>query len=183
MTSLHGILNFKYQILPDWWLNLYPITYYFVGCYLNEYNINISKKRNIIYILITLLASTIFNIIISNNSSFVWGIHNDNASIFNLLLAMLVFELLKKVNLTNLKQTTQKILITISNLSLGIYLTSSIVDNFFNENIFTNSVGCNFKTYIKIVPLVFLTSTLLAIVLNFVYKKIDKYIIKRIFAK
>ena len=28
-------------IIPDWWVNIYPLTYYFLGCYLREYKFNL----------------------------------------------------------------------------------------------------------------------------------------------
>ena len=32
------------KIVPAWWINFYPITYYFVGCYLREYGLKIKTK-------------------------------------------------------------------------------------------------------------------------------------------
>lgn len=181
MTSFQGVLNVEYNLIPDWWIDLYPITYYYLGCYLKEYNINVTRLKNIFYILIMLLASTIFNIIICNNGSFVYGIHNDYPSIFNVLVAVFIFELLKNIDFSNLGTIFKKVITNISNLSLGIYLTSSIVDNFIFNQYFNGNVICSFSSYIKIIPITFLISTILSIIINFIYKVIDNYLLKKIF--
>ena len=33
LTSFQGIFNIKYNLIPDWWISIYPLTYYFIGCY------------------------------------------------------------------------------------------------------------------------------------------------------
>ena len=38
-------------IFPDYWIHLYPITYYFIGCYLSEYPIKITPIKNALLIL------------------------------------------------------------------------------------------------------------------------------------
>ena len=75
----------------------------------------------------------------------------------------------------------KRIIIKLSELSLGIYLTSAIVDNYLYFHYFKNQNLMNFKGYIIIIPLVFILSTSLSMIINFLYKIIDKYIIKRIF--
>ena len=130
-----------------------------------------------------LLASTAFNIISTDGGNFIRGVHNDFFSIFNLLVAVLIFEFIKKINFDNLPKIAKKSIITISNLSLGIYLTSSIIDDFIFFRYFDGNVLCNFSEYFKLIPIVFLISTLLSAILNFIYKIIDKYIIKKILIK
>ena len=41
LTSFQGIFNIKYSLIPDWWIGIYPLTYYFIGCYLKEYKVTI----------------------------------------------------------------------------------------------------------------------------------------------
>lgn len=77
ITSLPGIVNCKYHLIPDWYIQFYPITYYFIGCYLSEYKININKYLNIFLYIISILISGIINILLSYNDVFLRGIHND----------------------------------------------------------------------------------------------------------
>lgn len=180
LTSFQGIFNIKYTIVPDWWINIYPLTYYFIGCYLKEYKINISKFANVLLFIIVLIISGLINIYFSKGNTFVWGIYNDWGSIFNVLTSTLVFIFIINLNLNKLSNKLKKIIVKISELSLGMYLTSSIVDDFLYFNYFKNIDFLSFLGYFKIVSLVLVLSISLSMIINIIYKLIDKYIVKRI---
>lgn len=180
LTSFQGILNIKYSLIPDWWINIYPITYYFIGCYLNEYKINIKKSLNITLLIITLLISTTINILICNGGIFVRGIHNDWGSIFNIITSTLIFLFITNLNLEKLNAKLKRIIIKISELSLGIYLTSSVVDNLIYYRVFKELSVCNLRGYIILVPLVIVLSISISMIINIIYKIINNYIIKKI---
>lgn len=179
LTSFQGIFNIKYTLIPDWWINIYPLTYYFIGCYLKEYKINISKIANILLFVIVLIISWLINIYFSKGNNFIWGVYNDWGSIFNVLTSILVFIFIINLNLSKLSNKLKKIVVKISELSLGIYLTSWVVDDFLYFNYFKNIDFFSFFGYFKIVLLVLLLSISLSVIINIIYKLIDKYIIKR----
>lgn len=179
LTSFQGIFNIKYTLIPDWWINIYPLTYYFIGCYLKEYKINISKITNILLFVIVLIISWLINIYFSKGNNFIWGVYNDWGSIFNVLTSTLIFIFIINLNLSKLSNRLKKIIVKISELSLGIYLTSSIVDDFLYFNYFKNIDFFSSFGYFKIVPLVLLLSISLSMIINIIYKLIDKYIVKR----
>ena len=179
LTSFQGIFNIKYTLIPDWWINIYPLTYYFIGCYLKEYKINISKITNILLFVIVLIISWLINIYFSKGNNFIWGVYNDWGSIFNVLTSTLIFIFIINLNLSKLSNKLKKIIVKISELSLGIYLTSSIVDDFLYFNYFKNIGFFSSFEYFKIVPLVLLLSISLSMIINIIYKLIDKYIVKR----
>lgn len=68
----------------------------------------------------------------------------------------------------------------ISELSFGMYLVSWTVDNFLYYNYFENLNFFNVVGYFKIVPLVFILSISLSMIITAIYKIINKYIIKKI---
>lgn len=37
VTAVPAVLNFRYKIVPSWWSNIYPLTYYFLGAWLREH--------------------------------------------------------------------------------------------------------------------------------------------------
>ena len=39
------------QLIPAWWQPMYPITYYYIGCYLSEYGLKIKKSLNLLLII------------------------------------------------------------------------------------------------------------------------------------
>jgi surface polysaccharide O-acyltransferase-like enzyme len=60
-------------ILPDWWINIYPITYYFLGCYLNEYKINLRVRYQALILFLVIIANGSYNFYRSLNSTFIQG--------------------------------------------------------------------------------------------------------------
>lgn len=179
LTSFQGVFNIKYALIPKWWTNIYPLTYYFIGCYIKEYKINLKKYQNILILLTCLIISTLVNIYLSYDKNFVWSIHNDWGSILNVLTSTLVFIFIINLNLQNINIKLKKIISKISELSLGIYLTSSIVDNFLYSNYFADINLLSFIGYFKIVPLVFILSTSLSMIINIIYQTINKYIVNK----
>ena len=37
VTFVPALLNFRYKLVPGWWANIYPLTYYFLGAWLREH--------------------------------------------------------------------------------------------------------------------------------------------------
>lgn len=183
LTSFQGILNIKYIIIPDWWINLYPLTYYFIGCYLKEYKININKYVNILLFFSLIVLSSYINIIFSKGDHFKNEIYNNRGSIFNVLSAVLFFIFIINLNLNKMPKVISKIITKLSNLSLGIYLLSVIPDNLLYFHIFKDTNLYSFKGYFTIIPLVFILSIVLSIIINVIYKLIDKFIIQKILKK
>ncbi len=181
LTSLPALLNIKYILIPNWWTGIYPLTYYFIGCYLNEYKININKLLNIILFLIVLLISAILNIYMSKGHLFVRSIYNDWGSIFNVMTSVLMFIFIINLKLDKLNIKIKKIIVKLSELSLGVYLSSAVVDDFLYIHYFKNLNQMSFKGYIIIIPLVFILSISISMIINFLYKLIDKYIVKRLY--
>lgn len=179
-TSFQGIINIKYKIIPDWWVNIYPITYYFIGCYIREYKININKFLNIILLLVSLLISTLVNIYVSYGNTFVRSVHNDWGSILILIPTVLLFALINNLELSKIGTILKKVIIKLSELSLAMYLTSAFIDIFIYDIYFKNIDMFSFVGYLKANSLVLLLSISLSIIINIIYKLIDKYVINKI---
>lgn len=179
-TALQGIINIKYNLIPDWWINIFPVTYYFIGCYIKEYKPNIKKKTNIIYILLTLIISVAINIYLSNNTIFNRGIHNDWGSILNVLLSIFIFIFIINLDLKKLNNKIKRIIVKLSELSLAIYLSSSVIDNFIYYHFLKEYTKCSIKGYITLIPLIFILSTSLSMIMNYIYYLLNKYIIKKL---
>ena len=180
LTSFQGLFNVKYILIPDWWTGIYPLTYYFIGCYLKEYKININKYLNVLLFIVVLIISGLVNILFSKGNKFVWGIYNDWGSIFNLLSSVLAFIFIINLDFSKMSIKLRRVITKVSELSLGIYLTSAVVDNFLFFHYFENVDFFSIVGYFKIVPLVFILSTGLSMIINIIYKFIDKYIIKKL---
>lgn len=176
-TSLQGIFNIKHVLIPNWWQGIYPITYYFIGCYLNEYKINLSKIKNIFLFIFVLFISSAINIFASYQKLFVAAIHNDWGSILNVATTTLMFIFIINLDLSKINIIIKRIIIKVSELSLGTYLMSAIVDNYIYIKVFPGLSFCSLKNYFVAVPLVLILSISLSMIINIIYKFIDKTII------
>ena len=130
--------------------------------------------------LICLLISALINIHISKGTTFLRGIFNDWGSILNILTSSLVFIFIVNLDLQKLNIKIKRIILKISELSFGMYLTSCLADDYIYINVFPRLAFCSIKNYIIAVPLIIILSISLSMIINLIYKTIDKYIISKI---
>lgn len=172
LTSCPGIVNIKYQIIPDWWSATYPIMYYLIGCYLAEYKLPITRKLNVHLLFAVLMLNGLLNCYLSYGKSFRWGIWQDWGAFPNLLLTVLMFNLILNIDTSRLDEKIKVKLAKISNLCFVSYLVSWIFDSFFYTilNQAVQDVLMRMKYYIFIVPTIFICSLLLSYCINTIYK-------------
>lgn len=126
---LNPSINSEYvKLLPDWWAGIYPLFYYFLGAYLNKYEVKISKKMNIILLFIIIILSGIFDFYRSYGTKFITSTWNSYPSITIMVTTFLTFNLLLKIKLKTENEKRGKILKILSDACLGAYLVSCIFD-------------------------------------------------------
>lgn len=111
--------------LPGYWKSIYPLTYYFVGKYIKEFKPEISVPKNIGFIIMIVLLQAIIEYIAAGNGEYK-HVLTDYSSVFRLVEGYLIFILLYKLEIKN--NSFRKIIISISKLTLDIYLASFITD-------------------------------------------------------
>lgn len=130
LTMLPSILNFKVQLVPNWWGDLYPVTYYYIGAYLKK-NVDI-KKLSTAKIAAALLAAwscfSVFNIWINKGGSFQWGVWCSWGGVQNVVDSVLVFLLLNSIHYPEVPPRAEKCIAYISKITLPAYLLSWIPD-------------------------------------------------------
>ena len=171
LTSLPSILVKSNIFFSDFWTTIYPITYFFIGCYLKEYGLNISKSKNIIIIILLLLIYGVTNYYLCFNKTFIKTNFNYSwCGIMPLSLAILVFNLL-----LNIKGNNNKFISKISELTFGAYLVEWVFDrivyNILNKNIIYEN---RIYYYIMCVIIVFVCSILLSYMVNLIVDLIMK---------
>ncbi len=172
LTALPPFVNGIVEIIPDWWVSIYPITYYFLGSYLREFPPKISKKLSLLLILTFALIFGTANFYIGYGELFKWTPLQDYGSLFTLILTVIVFAFFLKLNITKLKKT----LAFVSDLTLCAYLVSYIFDViiyskvFPHLNLFENRIGY----FILFVPLSAICSLLASIPITFLFKNKTK---------
>ena len=173
---LNGIKVLDYRIfcMPDWWIDIYPITYYLIGSYIAEYKPKLPVKRNLLYILIVWLVHTFVYWIINKGGYFYKPFLGQYQNIMTMFLAVLVFILLYEKDIKNI--LLKKVVTTISTISLDIYLVSYLVDLKIYSII--KPLASTPKEHVLIMLptaiIVFVTSFILAYIKNTLFKIIEK---------
>lgn len=170
-TTLPSLLNIKVNLVPNYWVTMYPLTYYFIGAYLKEYDLKVSIKVNILLILVSVIAFGSLNYFLNYSSTFNWGVYGDWGGFENLINAVLVFVFLSHLKLDKLPEVIKRVLLTISNLALGIYLVSWIFDNFAYQSLNAKVLDAPHKLeyYVPMVLFVFISSMILSLIINYIY--------------
>ena len=159
------------KLIPDQWSGLYPITYYFIGCYLSEFQLRIKKRTSFMLIIIMDIIFGTYSYWRSYNCTLTTSQWNDFFFLFVVILAALVFDLFLKFDYSKMTDRLKKMFKFVSGLCLGIYLVSSIFDNIFYP-VLNNKISYmpHRLVYIFImVPLVFGCSMILSFVINCIY--------------
>lgn len=117
-----------FPLVPDWWSEIYPITYFFLGKYLREYPIQYRPKQLAVTSILVFLLAGIFNYYRSYGNTFIWGTWQDYGSFLITLQTVLIFSFFIKLKYDKLPSVIGSVLAKISDLSFGAYLTSWIFD-------------------------------------------------------
>lgn len=178
-------LSESYQaIVPDWWINSYPITYYMMGAYLKEYPVHLKKRYHLLLIAGAVLLFGLFNYYRCVGGYFCWGEYTDWYGICTLILSFLVFSFLTIRNTSTFPIWSKKFLAHISDLCLGAYLISYVWDDFFYGFLwkFVPEFSQKFHYFLPMVLIVAVFSLLSSWILNLIYRLIESTI-QKIFSK
>ena len=153
------------------WQGLWPLTYYVIGAYISRYEKNIClsppplclKQLIFLFIGFFILFSTINILFVKGH---LWNLHKFDSwgSVENMFHSVLFFLIFLKLNFNKIPQKIKNIISEIAKLSLGIYLSSYLVDSivykYFNQYI-TNTTD-KLEYFVIIVPFVFICSIIMA---------------------
>ena len=175
LTTLPAMFNTNYVVFPNWWLQIYPLLYYFIGAYLQEHEIKIKGWVNFVLIVLVVLLNTAWNMKTYAGVNYKWDAINDWFGPGNLLTSVLVFIWIKNRDFGWMPKLAARGFALVSKLSLGMYLVSYIFDQLLypllNTAIFP--MQQRFGYFFLIVPLVFLGSFLLSYILDRIYYAIS----------
>ncbi len=164
------------KLVPSFWIILYPLSYYFIGCYIREFKPKPSRLLNISLIILCTILFGSFNFYRSRGSVFVSGIWQEYGALPNVILTVLVFIFLLNLPSEKLPLPIKKTLAVISDCTLGAYLLSYIFDMAFYEklNLKVEVVTDRISYFVPIVAIVAVCSLLLSLAVNLLYKLFGK---------
>ncbi len=127
---LHPSSNHDYnQLIPEWWMRLFPITYYFLGSYLRDYPVKLKWLPHLALTVAATVLFGLFNVYRSYGTVFVQGGWSDWNSFIVAVQTVLVFSFLQNRSYKKMGAGVAKALAKISEWSLGAYLVSSAFDD------------------------------------------------------
>ena len=183
LTSLPTVINvYDFgQIIPEWWIRLYPVSYFFIGCYLREYRIRIRPWKALLLILATVALSGLFCLWRVDGGQYTSGASwNARYSIFNVVYSVLVFLLFQNIDYGRMPRFLRTLFTRISELTLGAYLVSWVFDKLFyavlNDRV--PKVWMRLEYCVIIVPLVFVCSLCVSAVIRLLYRLLDALIVR-----
>lgn len=179
LVSIQPLINYlhingtKLELIPDWWTKFYPLIYYFIGCYIREYQIKINKLKGISLVIVLILLESFVSYLYNYNSTFSWDFIGGYGSLQVVVISTTVFLLLYDIKCRN--KVTTKIINKIATLSLDIYLFSYVVDS-----VVYNELGAKLGSPVEylhyiilIIPSVFIFSFILSYVKDILFKFIS----------
>lgn len=172
-----GNLNFWIQpssstnydlIFPDYWIGIWPLTYYFLGSYIREFKIKISLKKGGVLLLGMFVLFGSFNFYRNKGGLFEWGQYNDYYSMMTIINSVLIFILCLQIKTEKIPYIIKKVILKISELSFGMYLVSSVFDKIIYAKLvaYVPQMTQRLEWYIIVVPLIFTCSLITAQLLN-----------------
>ncbi len=126
ITNTLIIMSKPVNVLPDWWTSIYPLTYYFIGAYIKEYQPKLKLSKNIVYMIIILLVHTTVYYLLYEGRTYYKHHLVQYYNILNLMLTTLIFLLFYQKDIKN--QVLKKLISLISICSLDMYLFSYLID-------------------------------------------------------
>lgn len=172
--------GYPVQLLPRWWLRLYPVTYYFTGCYLREYGLPLKTRTIALLLSLFTIGFGIFNYWQSYGAGFVTGPYVDWGGFEPYLLTILLFTLLSRADGDRVPLPLRYGLWKVSDLCLGIYLVSYIFDTMFypwlNQRV--PAIPDRLFWFPVMTVCVFVCSMLLSLVLHWLQKLLGRLFIR-----
>jgi len=126
ITSLCTVTD---NYISNYWESLYPVTYYFIGCFFGTYRIEISKKFQLLLISLLSVLYTLFMWHFMDGSAFNWASFGGYSHGYNALPTMLLAASLFLFfqNVSPPGKYLPRLFTRISSLSLEFYLVSSAI--------------------------------------------------------
>ena len=166
-------LSTEYQkLIPQWWMFGYPVTFYFIGCYLREHGIQWNKWIRRGVLVASLTAYTLYCLWRAHGGKFPWGQWTDWEFALTMLNATMLSSLMLDKQYRHMPRIPAKVIGYLSGLSLQIFLVSYIFDTEFYPKIIEKipKIPERMWSYFWVVPAIFFLSIAVSIVIDLIYR-------------
>ncbi len=164
--------RYGFYVVPKYWEHVFPLGFYFTGCFIREYQPKVPRKLLLLLILIiSMISSTVT--LIAGHPTFL-RIIGDRNGIFISTIAISIFLLFYNANVK--APAFKYIFKAISLRSLDIFLCSAILDYYiyplFERNFYVNQSQYGLFYFI-IVPLIFVICYCIASIKRIIFNLIQ----------
>lgn len=161
-----------WKLMPSWWTAFYPVTYYFIGCYLREFGLKIKTSVNVLLLAVSFTGTGFYNIWRSAGAKFVRGAWGDWPSILNVINAVLVFSLFMNLKYTRMPRVVKVAFAKLSDLCFAAYMMSGFFDTIFYKqlNAKVPSINDKLNYYFIIVPASFICAVASSYIIMKLYR-------------
>lgn len=126
MSAFPSFLNYHtLELMPNWWENIFPVMFYYIGTYIREYMLKIKSLWIIISVIIVASINPVINITLFHGQEYQWFTLS-NHSLTCTIIATLLFVGLYRVNVH--VGIIRTIFTRVSMVSLDMYLVCYIFD-------------------------------------------------------
>lgn len=164
LTVLPGLTNQLHRILPQWWNDLYPLCYYFIGAYLRAYQPKVRWWAALLGFGGAAVLGGVAVFGMYHGQLFQSGLFTEWAGPTVLVSACCLFLLLRQVPCENWPGWLTWLTKKGAELSLGIYLVGWCFDNVYARMLWKvePTVVGRLKWWVVLIPAVYLSSALVA---------------------
>lgn len=115
-------------IVPEYWMPLYPVMYFFLGRWLHEINLDKLKMKTLLVLLISAcVCFGLINYLKNFDTIFPWNNDTAYGGYQNVIVSVIIFLICLKLK-PRLKSNVRKIITWVAENSLGAYLVSYVAD-------------------------------------------------------
>ena len=153
-------LSLRYYLLvPRYWTTIYPVSYYFIGCYLRDHPVKLSKPKNALLYGAALLVFGSFAFYKSGTGVFISGPWQNWESLLLLPCGVLLFTFFTNLDPSRWRKTPRMLLALGSECAFGAYLLSCLFDQLFYSDILAGTPDFFSRlAYFPVAPATFLLS-------------------------
>lgn len=132
MTALPPLANLRYQIVPDWWTGIYPLTYYVLGAWLREHPVRAKRRWLLLGWIASAAAAGLVQYAVQQRflpgQPFYSGNYNYRASLLTLVQTVCLFSCLRQFDGSRTPAPVRWCVGQVTRLTLPIHLLSYMTD-------------------------------------------------------
>lgn len=169
------IANVQLNIMNDYWYITYPLLYYFIGSYINEYKIRINSYINLFIMMLVLFLETLTTYFYFNNNYFGYEIFYGYGALPTVIVSVLIFLLLydKDVKCKVVRFAVS----SIAKVSFTMYLLSYIIDKIvYAELVQRYGTATNGLILLKYLVPVVISVFVITYIVSFIVEEIVDYV-------